>query len=67
MEDPNNKVNVLIMMGKVFPRSEQEGNEHIDRVAYKYTGNNKYEGPNTQRVLYKITPIKLIGFKGRYS
>ncbi len=65
MEDPNNKVSVIIMKGKVLSRSEKEGNEHINLVAFKYTGSNKYEGPNTQRVLYKITPEKLLGFKGR--
>ncbi len=56
--DPDNPYRYLEVRGRVAEITESGGDEHIDRLAYKYLGEEKY--PHRQageiRVIYKIEP-----------
>ncbi len=56
--DPENPYRYLEIRGTVTDITEEGASEHIDKMAKKYLGLEKY--PNSQpgevRVLYKITP-----------
>ncbi len=56
--DPENPYRYLEVRGKVREVTESGATEHIDRMAKKYLGKDKYPfaQPGEQRVLYKITP-----------
>lgn len=56
--DPDNPYRYLEIRGRVVAITEQGADEHIDRLAKKYLGVDKY--PNRQpgeiRVMYKVQP-----------
>jgi PPOX class probable F420-dependent enzyme len=53
--DPKNPYRYVQVRGKVVERNEKKGREHIDALAKKYKGLDKYEGPiDQQRVQYRI-------------
>jgi len=56
--DPDNPYRYLEIRGRVAERTEQEADQHIDRMAKKYMGVDKYpyRQPGEVRVLYKIQP-----------
>jgi PPOX class probable F420-dependent enzyme len=56
--DPDNPYRYLEIRGKVDQITEEGAAEHIDRMAKKYMGVDKYpySRPGEVRVLYKITP-----------
>jgi hypothetical protein len=55
--DPQNPYRYLQVRGRVVATDEAGGRAHIDRLAYKYQGKAKYDGPATdQRVIYLIEP-----------
>jgi PPOX class probable F420-dependent enzyme len=56
--DPDNPYRYLEVRGRVVEITEQGADEHIDRMAKKYLGVDKYpnRGPGEVRVLYKIQP-----------
>jgi len=56
--DPDNPYRYIEIRGQVAEIAEQGAEEHIDRMAKKYLGLDKYphRAPGEVRVLYKIRP-----------
>src|SRR5215470_14221021 len=56
--DPDNPYRYLEIRGKVMEITEQGADAHIDKMAKKYLGQDKYpfRQPGEVRVLYKIKP-----------
>jgi PPOX class probable F420-dependent enzyme len=56
--DPDNPYRYVEIRGQVAEITEQGAEEHIDRMAKKYLGLDKYpnRAPGEVRVLYKIRP-----------
>ncbi len=56
--DPKNPYRYLQIRGKVVEITTEGAREHIDALAKKYRGVDKYENlnPNEIRVTYKILP-----------
>jgi len=59
--DHKNPYDRAVIQGRVVARTNDGAEEHIDRLAKKYTGANKYQrsGPNEKRVTIKIEPIEI--------
>ncbi|HWC78186.1 MAG TPA: PPOX class F420-dependent oxidoreductase [Blastocatellia bacterium] len=57
--DPDNPYRYLEVRGRVAEITEQGADEHIDKMAKKYLGKDKYpfKQPGEVRVLYKIEPL----------
>ena len=58
IQDPDNPYRYLEVRGKVVEITEEGADQHIDKMAKKYLGADKYPGrqPGEVRVLYKIKP-----------
>ncbi len=56
--DPDNPYRYLEVRGRVAEITEEGADEHIDRMAKKYLGLDKYpyRQPGEVRVMYKIKP-----------
>jgi PPOX class probable F420-dependent enzyme len=56
--DPDNPYKAIMIRGRVANISTQGADEHIDRMAKKYLGKDKYpfRSPNEVRVIYRIEP-----------
>jgi len=56
--DPDNPYRYLELRGRVLEITEQGAAAHIDKMAKKYLGVDKYpyKNPNEIRVIYKIQP-----------
>jgi PPOX class probable F420-dependent enzyme len=56
--DPDNPYRYLEVRGRVAEITEEGASEHIDKMAKKYLGQDKYpfSQPGEVRVLYKIEP-----------
>jgi PPOX class probable F420-dependent enzyme len=56
--DPDNPYRYLEVRGRVVERTLEGADRHIDSMALKYLGKEKYPygKPGEVRVLYKITP-----------
>jgi PPOX class probable F420-dependent enzyme len=63
MTDPDNPYRHLQIRGRVREVTEQGADQHIDRMAKKYLGQDKYpfRQPGEVRVLYRITPSSVHG------
>jgi PPOX class probable F420-dependent enzyme len=60
--DQNNPYDMVTIRGKVIEQiSGDAAEEHIDKLAKKYIGKDKYPGrsPGEKRVLFKIIPEKI--------
>ena len=59
--DPENPYRYLAVQGHVTDVTEQGADAHIDTMAKKYLGKDKYpfRAPGEVRVLYKIEPDKV--------
>ncbi|HTN71300.1 MAG TPA: PPOX class F420-dependent oxidoreductase [Methylomirabilota bacterium] len=59
--DPNNAYRHLDVRGEVTEITEQGADAHIDKLAKKYLGKDKYpfRQPGEVRVIYKIRPDKV--------
>ena len=59
--DPNNAYRHLDVRGEVMEITEQGADAHIDKLAKKYLGKDKYpfRQPGEVRVIYKIRPDKV--------
>ena len=57
--DPDNPYRYLEIRGKVADITEQGADAHIDKMAMKYMGKEKYpfRSPTETRVIYKIEPL----------
>jgi PPOX class probable F420-dependent enzyme len=58
--DPDNPYRYLEVRGKVVEITEKGADDHIDRMAKKYMGKDKYpyRRPGEVRVLFKILPTR---------
>ncbi|MCC7463146.1 MAG: PPOX class F420-dependent oxidoreductase [Gammaproteobacteria bacterium] len=58
MTDPDNPYRYLEIRGRVVDVTEQGADAHIDRLAKKYLGVDRYpnRGPGEVRVTYRIQP-----------
>jgi PPOX class probable F420-dependent enzyme len=61
--DPDNAYRYLQVRGRVSEATEKGADEHIDRMAKKYLGQDKYpfRQPGEVRVLYRIAPSSVQG------
>mgnify|MGYP003580188113 CR=1 FL=1 len=61
MQDPDNPYRYLEVRGQVEEITEDGADQHIDKMAKKYMGIDRYPGraPNEVRVLYKIKPERI--------
>jgi PPOX class probable F420-dependent enzyme len=60
--DPMNAYNMAIIRGRIKEVTFNGAEEHIDRMAKKYLGQDKYQmrQPGMRRVLIKIEPTRVI-------
>ena len=60
--DHNNPYDRVVIQGRVIARTQDGAEAHIDKLAKKYTGANKYQRstPDEKRVIIKIEPIKVL-------
>jgi PPOX class probable F420-dependent enzyme len=58
VQDPENPYRYLAMRGEVVEITEEGADAHIDALAKKYLGKDKYpfRGPGEVRVIYMIRP-----------
>lgn len=61
IQDPANPYRYLAIQGEVVEIMEQGADVHIDALAKKYLGKDRYpfRGPGEVRVIYKIRPERL--------
>ena len=61
VQDPENPYRFLAMRGEVVEITEEGADAHIDALAKKYLGKDKYpfRGPGEVRVIYKIRPVNV--------
>ena len=59
--DPDNPYRYIEVRGKVAEITQDGASQHIDKMAKKYLGKDKYPWaqPGEQRVLYKIEPVEI--------
>ena len=59
--DPDNAYRHVAVQGDVVDITEQGADAHIDKLAKKYLGKDKYpfRGPGEERVIYKIKLSKV--------
>jgi len=67
--DPTNPGNVAVIRGRVSEVTFDRAEEHIDRMAKKYMGLDKYpmRQPGRRRVLIKIEPTHIVAPSGEGS
>ena len=63
MQDPDNPHRYLQIRGRVAEATEQGADAHIDALAKKYLGQDRYpfRQPGEVRVLYKVLPERVQG------
>jgi PPOX class probable F420-dependent enzyme len=61
LTNPENPYQAVMIRGRVTEITKQGADQHIDKMAKKYLGKDKYPGraPGEVRVLYKIEPEKV--------
>jgi PPOX class probable F420-dependent enzyme len=59
--DPTDPYRYVQIQGKIVEFTTEGADAHIDALAFKYLGKEKYPSrkPNEQRVTYKILPVKI--------
>jgi len=60
--DHDNPYDRVIILGRVKAQSQEGAEEHIDELAKKYTGANKYQrsSPTEKRIIIKIEPTRIL-------
>ncbi len=63
VQDPDNPYRYVQVQGRVVEMTEQGADPHIDALAKKYTGQDRYPGrtPGEVRVMVKIAPDRIQG------
>jgi PPOX class probable F420-dependent enzyme len=61
IQDPDNAYRYLAIQGEIVQVTEDGADAHIDRLAKKYLGKDRYpnRSPGEVRVIYKIRPNKV--------
>lgn len=64
--DHNNPYDVVTIRGKVVEQTGVGADEHVDRMAKKYLGVDKYpfRNPDEKRIILKIKPEKIYHMSG---
>jgi PPOX class probable F420-dependent enzyme len=59
--DPDNPYRALMIRGRVVKITEEGADAHIDKMAKKYLGKDKYpfRSPTETRVMYYIEPLQV--------
>ena len=59
--DRNNPYNMVTIQGQVVAQTTDGADSHIDKMAKKYLGKEKYpsRAPGEIRVIYKVRPLKV--------
>jgi PPOX class probable F420-dependent enzyme len=59
--DQNNPYNMVTVKGKVIEQTTAGADEHIDKLAKKYLGVDKYpfRSPSEKRIILKVKPVKI--------
>jgi len=59
--DPDNAYRHIAIRGKIVKETEEGADAHIDSLAFKYMGKEKYpfRTPTEVRVIYEIEPISV--------
>ena len=59
--DHNNPYERVEIRGRIISQSREGADEHIDKLANKYTGAKKYQrtSPNEKRIILKIEPLRI--------
>jgi PPOX class probable F420-dependent enzyme len=62
IQDPDNAYRYIAIRGEVVEITEQDADAHIDALAKKYLGKDRYpfRSPGEVRVIYKIRPEKVL-------
>lgn len=62
--DPQNPYRYVEIRGRVDEMTQKDADAHIDKMAKKYLGKDKYpfRQAGEQRVMYKIAPSHVTGF-----
>lgn len=61
IQDPDNPYRFISIRGRVVDIVEEGARDHINALAKRYTGNNKYQGPSDEtRRIYKIIPEHVV-------
>ena len=65
IQDPDNPYRYVQVRGRVVEATEQGADAHIDALAKKYLGKDKYpfRQPGEVRVLYKVLPERVQGMQ----
>ncbi len=60
--DQNNPYDRIVIQGRVVSQTNNGAEAHIDKLAKKYTGANKYQrsSPTEKRVIIKIEPSRIL-------
>ena len=60
--DSNNPYDRIVVHGRVVSQMELGAEAHIDKLAKKYTGANKYQkaSPTEKRIILKIEPLQIL-------
>lgn len=60
--DSSNPYDRIVIHGRVLGQTEQGADAHIDKLAKKYTGANKYQkaSPTEKRIIIKIEPLRIL-------
>jgi PPOX class probable F420-dependent enzyme len=60
--DSNNPYDRIIVHGRVVSQMKPGAEAHIDKLAKKYTGANKYQkaSPTEKRIILKIEPLQIL-------
>jgi PPOX class probable F420-dependent enzyme len=63
ISDAQNPYSYVEIQGRVVEMTEEGASEHIDKMAMKYMGKEKYpfHRPGDVRVIVKIEPLKAMG------
>ncbi|MBI1828458.1 MAG: PPOX class F420-dependent oxidoreductase [Thaumarchaeota archaeon] len=63
--DQNNPYNMVTIRGKVIEQTSSDADDHIDKLAKRYLGVDKYpfRSQNEKRVILKVQPEKVFYMK----
>lgn len=63
--DQNNPYNMVTIRGRVVEQTTNGADEHVDKLAKKYLGVDKYpfRSPTEKRIILKIKPEKVFHMK----
>ena len=61
LTDPDNPYHSVMIRGRVVEITNQNADQHIDKMAKKYLGQDKYpfRQPGEKRVIYRIEPERV--------